>query len=56
MYMQYVICSDIDIRFSHPAAIALLKKILKPNPAKRSTIEKIKSHLWCRKYATEYVP
>ena len=56
MYLQYVICRDIDMRFSHPAAIALLKKILKPNPAKRYTIEKIKSHLWCRKYATEYVP
>ena len=35
--------------------VALLKKILKPNPAKRYTIEKIRSHLWCRKYATEHV-
>ena len=46
------------MHFFHRAyicTVALLKKILKPNPAKRYTIEKIRSHLWCRKYATEHV-
>ena len=28
---------------------ALLKKILRHNPAKRHTLDKIRSHIWCRK-------